>query len=136
MAPLTEARRTKQRSGDRRSFGVAASVLIYQGAMVAVDANGFATPMATSTTLQGVGRAEAQADNSSGANGAITVEVGAGIYPFANSAAADEINKDDIGKVCYGVDDQTVALTDGTGTRSPAGTIFDVDDAGVWVKFS
>ncbi|MFB0515162.1 MAG: hypothetical protein ACETWG_00985, partial [Candidatus Neomarinimicrobiota bacterium] len=33
----------------------------------------------------------------------------------------------------YIVDDQTVAKTDGTGTRSPAGFIEDVDSNGVWV---
>jgi hypothetical protein len=33
------------------------------------------------------------------------------------------------------VDDQTVAKTDGTGARSVAGKVFDVDSGGVWVRF-
>jgi len=33
------------------------------------------------------------------------------------------------------VDDQTVAKTDGTATRSPAGFVDMVDDLGVWVRF-
>jgi hypothetical protein len=41
----------------------------------------------------------------------------------------------DVGKQCYLVDDQTVAKTDGTNTRSPAGFVRDVDADGVWVEF-
>ncbi|CUH67985.1 hypothetical protein TG4357_03322 [Thalassovita gelatinovora] len=52
-----------------------------------------------------------------------------------NSAAADEITIADIGNKAYAVDDQTVAKTDGTATRSPAGIIDDVDANGVWVRF-
>ena len=36
--------------------------------------------------------------------------------------------------VCYIVDDQTVAKTDGSSARSKAGTIVNVDDQGVWVR--
>ena len=56
--------------------------------------------------------------------------------PSANSAAADQITAADIGNDCYGVDDQTVAKTNGANTRSVAGKIYDVDAQGVWVKFS
>lgn len=40
----------------------------------------------------------------------------------------------DIGSDCYIVDDQTVAKTNGTNTRSVAGKIMDVDAQGVWVR--
>lgn len=136
MAALTGDRDTKARSGDRRSFPVAANAVIYAGAMVAIGADDLAVPMATATTLRGVGRAERRADNTGGADGDIRVEVGGEIYRFANSVAGDLITLADIGEPCYGVDDQTVALTDGTGTRSVAGTIHDVDAQGVWVAFS
>ncbi len=136
MTALTQARATKSRSGDTRSFPLAAGATIYLGALVAVNANGFVVPMSTALNLQGVGRAEQAVDNSNGADGAETVAVGAGIFNYENSAAADEIDKSNVGATCYGVDDQTVALTNGTNTRSPAGTVFDVDEAGVWVKFS
>ncbi|WP_289034394.1 hypothetical protein [uncultured Roseibium sp.] len=135
MTALATDRNTRERSGDRREFPVAASAVIYAGAMAALNASGFAVPMSTSTTLLAVGRCEGRTDNSGGSNGDLKVRVGVGIYRFANSAAADEITTSDIGKTCYGVDDQTVALTDGTGTRSAAGTIFDVDAQGVWVDF-
>ena len=51
-----------------------------------------------------------------------------------NSAAGDAITRAEIGDVCYIVDDETVAKTNGTSTRSAAGTIRDVDAQGVWVE--
>lgn len=136
MPALTGPRETKERSGDRRSFPVKAATTIFQGSLVAVGADDQLVPMSTATTLRGVGRAEEPVDNSAGVDGDLNCEVGSGIYRYANSAAADLITAADIGLPCYGVDDQTVALTDGTSTRSVAGTIHDVDALGVWVKFS
>lgn len=136
MTALSADRNTPQRSGDRRRFPVAAATIIYAGAQVAVNAAGNAVPVSTALGLKGVGRAERRADNSAGAAGDVDVDVSAGIFRFANSAAADAITQADIGSDCYGVDDQTVAKTDGTGTRSAVGKVFDVDADGVWVKFS
>ena len=110
--------------------------MLFTGALAAVNASGLVVPMATATGLRGVGRNERRVDNAAGADGDVLAEIGAGIYRFANSAAADEITKADIGQPCYGVDDQTVAKTDGTGARSVAGEVYDVDAYGVWVKFS
>lgn len=135
MSALTADRRTPERSGDRRTLPVKGATKIYAGSLVAVNASDLLVPMSTATGLRGIGRAEEQVDNSAGADGDQTCKTGAGIYRFNNSAAADLITLADIGKPCYGVDDQTVALTDGTGTRSVAGTIFDVDAQGVWVDF-
>lgn len=136
MAPLTNPRLTPKRSGDRRHFGLAANAVVHQGALAAINGAGLLVPMTAATGLRGVGRAESSADNTGGLGGAIGIEVGAGIYPYDNSAGADEIGVEDIGKECFGVDDQTVALTDGDESRSVAGIIFDVDAQGVWVKFS
>ena len=58
-----------------------------------------------------------------------------GCFRFANSAGGDEITIAEIGDVVFAVDDQTVAKTDGTSSRSPAGFVDDVDDLGVWVRF-
>ena len=135
MAALTTDRNTPRRDGASMSVPVAAAQQIFAGSLVAVNATGYATPGATATTLRGIGRAEAQADNSAGADGAISVDVMRGVFRFANSAAADLITRAEIGADCYIVDDQTVAKTNGTGTRSVAGTVFDVDADGVWVKF-
>jgi len=135
MAALTKGRNTPFRTGEARNFPVAASAVIYAGAMVALNATGYLVPASTSTTLKVVGRAESNVDNSAGGNGALSCETRTGIFQFANSAAADLIARADIGADCYAVDDQTVAKTNGTNTRSIAGKIFDVDAQGVWVQF-
>lgn len=136
MAALAKDRATRERSGDVRELGVKGGSKIYAGAMAALDSSGRVVPMSTATTLKGLGRCDRLADNTSGGDGDIKARVRAGIFQFANSADADQITAADIGADCYGVDDQTVAKTSGTNTRSVAGKVFDVDAQGVWVKFS
>lgn len=135
MTALAADRNTPARDGDLLSLGVATNVKIYAGALVARNATGYATPGATATTLKALGRAEEQVDNTGGADGAKTVKIRKGVFRFANSGGGDAIADADIGNDCYIVDDQTVAKTDGTSTRSVAGKVFDVDAQGVWVKF-
>ncbi len=135
MAALTTDRNTFERAGDYVVLPVAAGVTLYAGALAALDAGGNVTPGATATTLKGIGRCEEFIDNSAGIAGAVTVKVKKGVFAFANSAAADLITTADIGSNCFIVDDQTVAKTDGTGTRSVAGVVFDVNTDGVWIKF-
>lgn len=135
---LTAPRNTIQ-MGDqpiarRVHLPVAAAVRIFAGALVCSDANGYATPGAAATTLRGVGRARSTVDNSTGLAGALSVEVEQGIFKFANSADADEVTIAQRGAVCFIVDDATVAKTDGSSTRSPAGLVVDVETDGVWVE--
>lgn len=134
MAALTADRNTKERENKVYHFGVKAAAKIYAGSIVCLDAAGKAVKGAVATTLKTVGRAEEQADNTSGADDAIKVKVARGCFRFLNSAAGDAIALADVGANCYVVDDQTVAKTDGTGTRSVAGKIRDVDADGVWVE--
>lgn len=134
MAAMTEDRNTPARDGAIVSMPVAAGKKLFAGAMVARDLAGYATPGATATTLMGMGRAESVADNSSGADGDLAVAVRKGVFRFANDAT-DTVTRAAIGQDCYIVDDQTVAVNDGTGTRSKAGKVFDVDPEGVWVSF-
>jgi hypothetical protein len=90
---------------------------------------------ATATGCFGVGRAEDTVDKSAGAAGAISLTYRAGQFAFAN-LASDLITQAEVGKVCYIVDDQTVAKTNGTGTRSPAGIVEGIEGTGVvWVRF-
>ncbi len=135
MTALTQDRNTLARNGDQKEPPVAANARIFGGSLVAINATGFAVPGSTAQGLVGCGCAEARADNTGGAAGAIHVRVSTRPSQFANSAAADAITLADIGKDCFIVDDQTVAKTDGTGTRSRAGRVFDVDADGVWVDF-
>jgi hypothetical protein len=134
MAALTADRNTPQSEGDLREGAVAASQLIFAGALVCRNAAGTLVKGATATGLVGVGRAEERVDNSAGAAGAKSLRYRPGIFRFANSAAGDAITAADIGKRCFVVDDQTVAKTNGADTRSPAGFVDAVDDLGVWVR--
>lgn len=134
MTALTNDRNTPVQLGDVQEHPVLAATVIYAGSIACLNAAGWAVPGAVATTLIAAGRAEARADNSAGANGAIRVKIRPGTFRFDNSAAADEITQAEIGDDCFIVDDQTVAKTDGTGTRSKAGTIVQVDALGVWVR--
>jgi hypothetical protein len=134
MTALTTSRNTKARMGDLRTDLVAASVKIYAGAIVMRNAAGYLTKGATATGCFGVGRAEDTADNSAGVAGAISADYRTGIFAFANSGGGDQIAQADIGKPCFIVDDQTVAKTNGTGTRSPAGIVEGIEGGSVWVR--
>jgi len=134
MTALTSDRNTPRAEGDVQSYPVLAATKIFAGGIVVLDAAGFARPGHTATGLIAAGRAEERIDNSAGANGDSNVKVRSGAFRYANSAAGDEITIAEIGDDCYLVDDQTVAKTDGTGTRSVAGKIVQVDAQGVWVN--
>lgn len=136
MSALTKGRNTPEVSGDTRNFAVAAATMIYAGALVALNAAGNLVPASVSTTLTIVGRAEHDVDNTTGSAGDLSCDVRTGIFRYGNSLTTDLITAAEIGDSCYAVDDQTVAKTSGTSTRSIAGTIFNVDDLGVWVKIA
>ncbi|MBB4287792.1 hypothetical protein [Roseospira goensis] len=133
MAALTADRDTPRRAVTTFTDPVAAGAVIHAGALVMLDADGYAVPAATATGLTPRGRA-AEAVTGGGADGDVTVRVERGCFRWANSSGADEITRAHIGAAAYAVDDQTVAATDGTGTRSACGTIRDVDAQGVWVE--
>lgn len=130
MTALSAPRNTPLRVGDAFAFAVAASTTIHQGSLVVLDA-GYAKPGRTATGLIAVGRAESSATAVSA--GDAQVEVRRGVVKFANSSAGDLIAQADVGADCFIVDDQTVAKTNGTNTRSRAGKIAAVDADGVWV---
>jgi len=132
---LTAERNTSARLGSVRSIGMATAAVIYVGALVCLNATGYAVRGSTATTLRGLGRAKQTVDNSAGQDGDLTIEVETGVFLFDNSSGEDEITVADLDQVCYVVDDETVAKTNGGSTRSVAGWIVDVDDRGVWVGF-
>lgn len=130
---LTAPRKTDEVEGVLREIGVAAGVNIHQGALVVLDA-GYAKPGVTEVGAIALGRAEKPADNSAGLAGAVTVAIKRGVFLFVNSGA-DPVVAADIGVDCFIVDDETVAKTNGTGTRSKAGTVYALEGTGgVWVE--
>ena len=133
MTALTADRPTPQRDGLDRALPVAASVIIHAGSLVVLNADGYAQPGDVAANHLAVGRAEERVDNAAGSNGDAMVRVQRGIFRWANSTAGDAIDLTDVGSACFVVDDQTVAATNAGGSRSAAGTVFDVDAQGVWV---
>jgi hypothetical protein len=117
-----------------REFPVAAGARLFAGAIVCINASSLAVRGDVSTTLTAVGRCEEQADNTLGAAGAIRVRAATGVFRYGNSAAGDAITLADVDKACFIVDDNTVAKTNGSNTRSQAGIVRNVDASGVWVE--
>lgn len=119
---------------------VAASTMIYQGTLVGVPLTGlnagYAIPAAAAVgPVKIVGVAQCDADNTAGAAGAVSVELGQGLFDFANSAGADAIDAAMLGQPCFAVDDATVARTAGAaGTRPFAGRVVGVVGAKVIVQ--
>lgn len=131
--PLTEPRNTPQVDGFDRVVGVAANAVCYAGGLACQNAAGFAVPGSTATTLTALGRFE-ETVRGTAANGEASVRIRRGIFKFKNSGGGDAITIAHRGLDCFVVDDEQVALTNGTNTRSRAGVIHDVDVDGVWVR--
>jgi hypothetical protein len=120
--------------GELISVPVAANAVIFAGALVVATATGFAAPGSTATGLTYLGRADQSADNTGGADGDVSVLVRRKkAFRFANSGV-DAVTQASLGRACYIVDDETVAATNGTNTRSAAGLVVGLDADGVWVE--
>jgi len=116
-------------------FGMSGSTTVYEGGGVVLN-GGYAEPATAATGLVSVGVAQATKTNS-GADGAETILVRQGIAgPFASGTSTDAISADDVGAACYWSDDDTVNLTDGSATRSLAGTVYAVTSDGVYVMLA
>lgn len=133
MAPLTQDRNTPRMEGAERSGTLGATQSIFAGSILMRNAAGDLVKGATATGAFGVGVALERLSSTTA--GVTAIRYKPGVHCFANSTAGDLITKADIGAACYIVDDQTVAKTNGSSTRSPAGTVEFVDAKGVWVHF-
>ncbi|WP_321447355.1 hypothetical protein, partial [uncultured Cohaesibacter sp.] len=100
------------------------------------DATGYALEGYEATDLIVCGLAQANADNSDGADGDISVATmrGKELYRFENDTT-DPVTRAHINSSCYIVDSETVSSSSNTDARSVAGIVRDVDDTGVWVEF-
>ena len=133
MSATMQDRNTALRETELVAVPVAANAVIPAGVIVAANATGFGTNGATSATLTYLGRSEEPVDNRGGADGAKTSLVRRGkAYKWAN-LGADPVTQASFGKACYIADNQTVAATSGSNTRSVAGTLLGVEADGVWV---
>lgn len=132
MAALTNVRDTSELAlgGKYLALPVKRATTIYQGAIVAVDANGYAIPGTKAADLKAAGRAEETVENKGG-DGDAVIRVSRGTFVFENSTSGKIAAADVLG-LCYMEDDQTVTKT-GTGA-SVAGLVVRVDDEGVAVE--
>ena len=96
---------------------VKASTTIYQGTAVGLD-SGYARPIADGDTFAGF--ANAQADNSAGANAAIDVKVRSQGLVEVDVTGVTGVS--DVDDDVYAADDQTFSITD-SGTDVLIGTI-------------
>jgi hypothetical protein len=141
MSAATAMRvKTERLTSNPQSAPQLTATEIFAGTIVMLNSSGLVRPGATATGCIGAGVAKTRGglpswDNSTGASSAITVEYEEGVFgPFDNSGTSIALG--DEGKPCYIVDDQTVHLTDGSGTRSPGGRIHSVTSAGVFIEIS
>lgn len=135
MTAATNDRDTPRHGGLEFGLPVKGGAKIFAGTIACVDATGMLVKGTTSTTIKTAGVAQELIDNTSGGDGAVTGRIRRGCFRFANSTSTDQITNADIGASCYVVDDQTVAKTNGSSTRTVAGTVRMVDAQGVWVDF-
>ncbi|MBG0809858.1 hypothetical protein IY145_10755 [Methylosinus sp. H3A] len=139
MAALQKGHLIRERATTTtRAFPVAAATVCWEGGMVALSgsgANAVATPGAANNALKIVGMAEGNADNRLGVAGDKKVKTKIGTFLLDNDPS-DPIAIGDVGAACYASDDHTVAKTSNSGAKPQAGTIFDVESSGVWVKFA
>lgn len=131
MAALTNDRVTQKKQPGLKSYPVLASTVIYAGSLVAIQANGFAVPAADAANLRVVGVASARADNSAGANGAISVNVEA---PVIARFAASSITQAMVGQMMYVVDDQTVDDAIGTNGVKAGRLVEFISTTEGWIK--
>ena len=131
---LSTDRNTAMQYGELISVPVAANAKMFAGGIACANATGFGTPGATATTLTFLGRTEGFVDNAGGADGAKTVLVRRKNAFKWKNYASDPITQADLFKTAYIVDDETVAKTNGTNTRSAAGKIVGIDSDGVWIE--
>lgn len=130
--PLSAPRATMRREPRSRSLPMKNGVVIFTGGIVVNDV-GKAAPGRTAVGLIAMGIAIAGYDNQTGALDDTPVESEAGCFGFNNSVG-DPVTAAHQGKTVYIEDDETIAATDGGGTRSPAGICFELEGDRVWVN--
>ena len=130
--PLTQDRQTPMQDAQVLAVPVKAGVRIFAGGLVVANAAGLAEPGKTATGLTYLGRAEEYVDNRDGADGAAIVPIRrAKAFKWRNDGSVTQAH---LFQTAHIVDDETVAATDGTATRSAAGRIVGIDSDGVWVE--
>lgn len=120
MTALSADAQRASREPGIRSYPVEAGEVIYKGAIVCVDDDGFLVPAANTAALRVVGVAEEKADNTGGADGAINVKVRS---QRAFKFTATSITQAMLGDMMYVVDDNTIDDIAGASNAIPVGRL-------------
>jgi len=105
-------------------YPVEANTNVYLGSIVALNANGNATPASSGVNLKLIGRAEMvyggipgqDAANNPGAAGAISIVARRGVFMYAVNDAS--IAAAQVGQMAFAVDDNSVSASDGSGATA------------------
>src|SRR3990172_5752227 len=119
MTALAADRQTQSRHTGLQKYPVEAGEVIYKGAMVSVDDDGYLMPAQDTAAHRVVGVADEKVDNTGGADGAKDCRVVSG---RAFRFAASSITQAMLGDLMHVVDDQT--FDEGAGTNGvPCGRL-------------
>jgi hypothetical protein len=123
-ASLTAPRTTASRSGSSFAYTVASNAVIYQGAMVARDSSGVATPAADADGSIVVGCAPVTVDNrAANYHPSQSIAVRTGIFGWDHTG----FTAADVGSLAYCLDDQTVTPASNVTYDIVAGVIVAVE---------
>lgn len=122
-----------RRINGKVSIPLKANAVVYEGGMVAVDSTGYGVDCAAATGYQVILIATADADNTGGSSGALSVDCYEADAYYANSGTA-AVDQTCLGNLVYAEDDQTISKTSQTSTLSVAGRCTGFDSGGVWVR--
>ncbi|ENX20186.1 hypothetical protein F892_03109 [Acinetobacter vivianii] len=136
MTATNEPINTDYRDGILIPVALAASTVVLMGTFAVVNAEGYGLASSAVGGLDQVcvGVWDADAENTGGNGEAVGLVRRNKQFLFANSAA-DPVTQAVLGTQIYIEDNQTVAKTDGAGTRSVAGRFMGFDENNnVWVE--
>ena len=145
MSALTSDRSIPARDGRQLPQPVAAGAVIHAGGLVALNTTGYAHGGAFAATDTVIGRAEQAMDNTGGADGAKSLNVGRHQVYRYDIATGDPVTQADVGKTVFALDDINIARTDGSNagatppvaaSRPAAGKLVLVDADGAWVDIA
>lgn len=131
MTALSAIRATRSRNlGIKRRVPLDTAAVIYAGALVMLDADGYARAAVALASNQGVCGVAVESKTSTGADGTSFVIVQEGEFRFAGVSLAQT----DVGLLTYASDDQTFSSSQ-AGNEPKVGILMEVESSTVgWVK--
>ena len=130
--PLAEDRAIIHQDKEQIPYGVAATTIIFLGALIAVNATGYSVPAADAAGLKVVGVSEAQVDNSTGADGDKSVIARRGKAFWFKNSSGNPVTLAHLETNVYVEDDETVSSSGGVNSIV-AGKCLSISSTGVLV---